>query len=90
MPRTLIDLIDETAPKARSQYIISLIDSFFQHPVEHPDLTELSHPDDEVISFTLRVSEETREKLRTLCNLRMRDRNPMIQVLVYSQIMQGY
>lgn len=90
MPRTLVDLIDESAPKARSQHIISLINSFYQHPVERPDLTELNDPEDEVVNFTLRLPDSTVEQLKYLGDLRFRDRNQMIQVATYTQIMLGH
>lgn len=90
MPRTLVDLIDETAPKARSKHIISLINSFYQHPVEKTDLSDLGDPEDDTVSFTLRLPKEQVDQLKFLCLLRHRDRNQMVKVAVYSQLTQHY
>lgn len=86
MPRTLVDLIDENAPKSRSKFIITLIDSFYQHKTEKSDLSEFNDPEDLRVSFTLRLPPAAQERLMDLALLRFRDKNNMLTALCATEL----
>ena len=88
LPRTLVDLIDENAPKSRSQYIITLIEAFKQHKRETMDLSDFNDPEDKTSSFTLRVTPELNEVLASLCKRRYRTKNNMVLVICATQLIK--
>lgn len=90
LPRTLIDLIDDHAPKVRSKFIVTLIDSYYQHKTDLKDFSEFNDPEDDLVGFTLRLPPLTQKKFEELCHQRIRMRSNMLTIICASDIMKRF
>lgn len=64
MSRTLADTLSANAPRTRSKFILTLIDSYYQSKPFDVDLYPYSDPTDDYLSFSLRLPKKVSEELK--------------------------